>query len=492
MKFVKSNWAKKLIILLVIILLINVTIPQEVKAFDPLGVVLEQFIWAYMSPSLIFEVTLGLTLNGINIAFDSIAGLVNLITGELEDGASTFGSILRRIFIGPDTIFAGDMKIFDANIFKFLYDATASGAGDILGDTFSGQAPISIGSMADLASELSSSAGTYGHIGSSILTRVSFIVARFYIILRNICAMVMLAGLIFTGIRILISSNIPTQKTQYLMLLQDWLMGMCLLIFSHIIMVLIFEISDALVAFLAPSILNYGSFKFEILVKLFASGDSVMIITSWMMYIYIQWLTIVFAVAYLKRYIWVCILVVFAPVFAVMYAFGQKTKQIYSKWLSEFILTVFVQPFHIVIYSVLIGIPMGMSGTLSPSSGIFETIYALFAMTMIRPAEKYMRSLFGMDKGIANMASYDSGMKTVVAAAKAVVAVAATVVTGGAAAGALGAAGALAGAGKAGAALGKVGSALGKAGESTKMLDQGMKAADTANDLRKSPIRKYG
>ena len=87
-----------------------------------------------------------------------------------------------------------------------------------------------------------------------ILTNVTKAVAKFYVILRNICAIIMLAGLIFTGIRILLSSNIPTKKTQYLMLLQDWLIGMALLIFSHIIMILVFEMSDALVEALSVSI----------------------------------------------------------------------------------------------------------------------------------------------------------------------------------------------------------------------------------------------
>ena len=70
----------------------------------------------------------------------------------------------------------------------------------------------------------------------------------------------MLAGLIFTGIRILLSANIPTKKTQYLALLQDWLIGLALLIFSHIIMVLIFEVTDAITIALSKSM---GSRKYK-------------------------------------------------------------------------------------------------------------------------------------------------------------------------------------------------------------------------------------
>ena len=41
-----------------------------------------------------------------------------------------------------------------------------------------------------------------------------------------------------------------------------------------------------------------------------------------------------------------------------MYAFGQQTKPIYSKWIREYITTVLVQPFHMIVYSILISLPL--------------------------------------------------------------------------------------------------------------------------------------
>lgn len=319
----------------------------------------------------------------------------------------------------------------------------------------------------------------YADGGSTdILTNVTKAVAKFYVILRNICAIIMLAGLIFTGIRILLSANIPTKKTQYLMLLQDWLIGMALLIFSHIIMILVFELCDALVGALSVS-MGSGSIKWEIIKQMGGSFDSSAQTMALILYHWVNWLLIVFAIAYFKRFFWTCILVIFAPVMAVMYAFGQQTKQIYSNWLKEFILNAFVQPFHLVVYTVLVTFPMEIANggrwTWSWNNGT-EMIYCLMGMSMIRPAEKYLRRLFQMDKGIANMASYDSGKQTITDTAKAVgkavkaaVAIGATVATAGAAAGAIGAAGAAGAAGSAGSAAGALGSqgaagALGEAG----------------------------
>ena len=83
-------------------------------------------------------------------------------------------------------------------------------------------------------------------------------VAIIYVVLRNICALIMLAGLIFTGIRILLNSHNPQKRGTYLMLIQDWLAGMALLIFSHIIMIGIFYVSDKLVNAISVSTTGLG------------------------------------------------------------------------------------------------------------------------------------------------------------------------------------------------------------------------------------------
>lgn len=60
-------------------------------------------------------------------------------------------------------------------------------------------------------------------VGNTIMEGVRKAVARIYYLLRNICGFIMLGGLIFTGIRILTSTNIPSKKSQYLYYLQDWI-----------------------------------------------------------------------------------------------------------------------------------------------------------------------------------------------------------------------------------------------------------------------------
>lgn len=200
---------------------------------------------------------------------------------------------------------------------------------------------------------------------------------------------------------------------------------MALLIFSHIIMILIFEVSDTLVQLLRSTAVGLGSVNSYLFVRGLFSWDSAEKWICLIMLIYMIWLTIVFFISYLKRFFFVCILTVFAPLFSIMYALSRKTKQIYSSWLKEYMCIALIQPFHMIIYYVLISLPLtllkGSGGFIDMAFDIFEILYVLLAMSFIKPAEKYLRSLFGMDQGIAKVASYDSGKQTIDAVKKTVI-----------------------------------------------------------------------
>ena len=423
MKLIKSNWAKKLIIILIALMIFNLAVPQPAKAWDLAGVLMKPLFSAILGVVVSVDVTLGLFLTGIDSAINLLGGLVDAIM-ELDPSNVATGvqTSLQQIFIGPDSIFSGKVEALNANIFDYI-ERTSS--PDSATDILQGLEELGI-----TLAQGQSKAGLY-----------STAVAKLYIILRNVCALVMLAGLIYTGIRILITANIPTKKTQYLMILQDWLVGLSLLVFSHLIMILVFKMSDALTEALGLFINGYGSLNLNLTLECLASFDSSKQLICIIMLGYMVWLTIIFAIAYAKRFFWVCLLIIMAPVFATLYAFGQQTKSIYSRWLKEYLTIVLIQPFHMLVYSVLVAIPVTLSGQGFSLANINGIIYSLGAMSMIRPAEKYLRSMFGMDQGLASVASYESGKQTfdaikkvVATVGKVVIAAAATVATGGAAA----------------------------------------------------------
>ena len=425
MKFIKSSLAQKLIIILIALMIFNIAVPQQVHAADLMGILMKPLYMAVLGIVVSVDVTLGVFLCGISSSTKAVGSLVDLIIDE-KNGKQFMQSqsdVINMIFIGPDTIFSGQVDMLNANIFDYVEDVETPdyNAENILDS-------LTTGSMS-LAR------------GQSKRALYAKTVSRLYIILRNTCALVMLAGLIYTGIRILLSANVPTKKGQYLTILQDWLVGLVLLVFSHLIMILVFKMSDALTKALGLSLNGMGGLMINLVTDCVSSFDSAEQLISLLMLIYMVWLTIIFALSYMKRFFWVCLLIILAPVFSTLYAFGQQTKSMYSRWLKEYMTVVLVQPYHMLVYSVLVAIPMGMTDSGFSVHNISAKIYALGAMTMIRPAEKYLRSLFGMDQGIASVASYESGKQTfdaikkvVASVAKVVIAAAATVATSGAAA----------------------------------------------------------
>lgn len=170
MKIMKSSVIKKIIIILVLISIICSLCPKSVNA--DLGGILAWPILTLITHSV-----------GVFNNF-----LWNVLNKDQTITSSMISSVDTGHFVEPNDIFCGKYKIFSANIFSSSGSSNANG----------GASP---GAKDD----------------------VEKIVAGVYYVLRNMCGLVMLAGLIYTGIRILLSSNIPTKKTQYLILLQDWL-----------------------------------------------------------------------------------------------------------------------------------------------------------------------------------------------------------------------------------------------------------------------------
>lgn len=441
MKLSKSKFSKRLIIVLIILMIFNVVAPKKVKAWDLGGILIKPFSAIVVSNLVSIDVTIGTLLNGFSIGTDLVGSIIELFTNDKEEALNNASDGLSKLFIGPDSIFSGQVMLFNANIFEATSSSllnpidTITEITNAINSVDSGVGgKLKAISVTDASKKLSP--------GYHMITTIRKGVASVYITLRNICGFIMLAGLIFTGIRILITSNTPTKMATWRALLQDWFIGMILLIFSHVIMVGIFYVSDLLTAALSDSSNGFGGLNFNLIVKCLKSFDSAEQIICLIMLGYMIWLTIVFAVAYFKRLMWICVLTVIAPIVSVMYAFGPQTKPIYSKWLREYITTVLIQPFHVIIYYTLTAIPLKMvesSGWSLTGTNLLEIVYALAAMSFIRPAEKYIRGLFGMNQGIAELASYDSGKKTVVDIGKTAATIAVTASTAGLGGAAMGA-----------------------------------------------------
>lgn len=261
-------------------------------------------------------------------------------------------------------------------------------------------------------------------------------VAGIYEMLRNFCAIIMLCMLIYTGIRIVLSSASAGERKEWKMKLMEWVKALILLTCVHLIMIGIFYICEVLMkALKTENNLNISRQLRASVWDSFSLGEQCILL---IMYTYTTWLTVVFAISYFKRLMWIIVLIVIAPIVSMIYCFGREGKGIFGRWFREFTLAVLIQPYHYIVYYILIAIPVRLAndaGSL-PEFGFtgewFIYIYCLIAMSMIKPFEKYLRELFGMNGRVANMASYESGMQTIKAAIKTAATVVMTIGTAGA------------------------------------------------------------
>ena len=103
--------------------------------------------------------------------------------------------------------------------------------------------------------------------------------------------------------------------------------------------------------------------------------------------------TIVFLFAYLKRLLMMAFLTMIAPLVAMTYPLDKLhdgSAQALNMWIKEYIFNLLIQPFHLLIYTILVGSAMDLAQN--------NMLYAMAAIGFILPAEKLLRKFFGFDK----------------------------------------------------------------------------------------------
>lgn len=326
----------------------------------------------------------------IAIKDDDSKNIFEKIAAGLDEGAEGFYNLL----LSPEDIFSGKVQITNANIFssKFEEDGNFS-----LGDS---------------------------NLFNHLMKQIKQGTASLYYVTRNLAVVILLSLLIYTGIRIVMASNNANEKAKWKGYLYDWLKALALVMFVHLIMIGIFYICDVVTqglidSFGGDSIVTYIRMNFNKTSIFDFAGSIVYLI----MYAYVTYMTIVFLLAYFKRLFYIIVMVIVAPVVSALYALGKTGKESFNRWLKEFIMGVMVQPFQLLIYSVLFLIPMKVmtSSGVEIGTGAFTVqyatldtqIFALIAMSMIRPIEKFMRNIFGFTgTALDNVASFESGKKT--------------------------------------------------------------------------------
>ena len=402
-KFIKNNIVTKTALVILIIMLFSIITPTCSNAGIGLSLLTKPYSAMVMRTIDGFNALLA-TLFASDEKMNSIAETVKDI-GDVDSTKNLFEKIAEgldecqdgfyNLLLSPDDIFSNRVQVTNANIFS---------------DKFSEDGKLSLSDW---------------NLFNHLMKQLKQAVAQLYYIMRNLAIVILLSLLIYTGIRIVLASPNAGEKAKWKMLLYDWIKALALVMFVHIIMIGVFYVSEIITDGLQSTLVSDNTIVTEIRRNFDSTSvlDAVGNIIYVIMYGYITYLTIVFLISYFKRLFFIMTMVVIAPLNASLYALGRTGKERFNKWFKEFVWGVMVQPFHMLIYSILVLIPIKImnSSGITVGSGVLEThfgtfdaqVYALIAISMIRPIEKYMRGIFGFgETALDNVASFDSGKKT--------------------------------------------------------------------------------
>lgn len=426
-KLLKGSITKKTILVLIIMILCNFVIPNCSRAMDG-GVLLD--------PIKMFISFIGdAAISGVNMCFtgqwigasDSKATPEGGVTDEWKNNwAEGWGDVIDwpTILVTPEDIFSGKVLGLNVNFLREIgdnYEDVGDNNGDGL-DTVRDSLNVSTDNPI----------GTEGY--KSALTKLRAEIAKWYNLIRNLCAAALFCVLIYIGIRMTISS-ISEERAKYKSMMVNWVVAICLVFFLHYIMAVIMFVTEGAVniigsgldsssytvkkpgtdteeRFVIKTPVNIGGngtgvsdydegnrpiakvYNLMELTRVYVSLENRGLAFAYLLvYLVLVVYTIIFIFKYLKRFMYMAFLTLIAPIIALTYPIDKindGNAQAFNKWLTEYLFNALLQPLHLLIYMVLIGTAVDLVQV--------NFIYAIVALMFVSQAEKLLKGFFGLDK----------------------------------------------------------------------------------------------
>ncbi|MBR6033576.1 MAG: hypothetical protein IKP28_02385 [Clostridia bacterium] len=218
-------------------------------------------------------------------------------------------------------------------------------------------------------------------------------IASFYIAFRNLAIAMSLVSLIYIGIRMAISS-VAEDKARYKQLLINWVVGFALIFVLHFIIIIMLTANDMLIKAIGDGTVNNTRYMTTLQRQVWYIPLTISF-SSLFMYCILLVISLVFLIRYIKRMLTVSFLITISPLVCVTYAVdkvGNNKAEILNTWLREFLYNVLIQPFHCIIYAVLIGIAMKLVSRTADFGGM---LYAVILTLSIFSVEKLIKEIFG-------------------------------------------------------------------------------------------------
>ena len=252
--------------------------------------------------------------------------------------------------------------------------------------------------------------------GGSIVLEIRQNVATWYYALRSLAVAILLAVLVFIGIRLAITS-VASERAKYMDMLKNWAVSFALIFVLHYLIVFIIQLNGSLVTLFynAGSNMTYsGGFSLidihgngydDILKSLADQMFDPRVIessTAILIFFLLIGMTFTFLVNYIKRFLTIGFLILISPLITITYSIdkmGDGKAQALNTWMKEFLLNVLIQPFHAVIYLAFshaaISIATNSSDIASTSSALAALIFSLLTFKFMWDAEKIVKEIFG-------------------------------------------------------------------------------------------------
>lgn len=215
-------------------------------------------------------------------------------------------------------------------------------------------------------------------------------VSGWYYGIRNLAIIISLLVLVYIGIRMAIST-LSDDKAKYKKMLVSWIQSFILIFFLHYIMIIAMGLQRVLMNVI-PRV--DGQAEREICGmcwKMIWVSHGWNILWFGILYWVLTYYQVKFFFLYAKRMISTAFLMVIAPLITVTYSIDKVSDnkaQAFGAWLKEFVVNIFIQPVHIVVYLIFI--------TSASELAIKVPLLMIVFLGALSRGEKIIKGLFGM------------------------------------------------------------------------------------------------
>lgn len=311
------------------------------------------------------------------------------------------------------------------NVSLFTPFANKSYAETTVSDTIDGVAgiilypakliPLILGRLIDLILALFSGSGGNITLGDIIfnnveITKIDFFnfnssseavnsirksVATWYYAFRNIASIILIVILLYTGIRMAMST-VSKDKAKYNEMLVNWIISIALLYVLHFLIQVIILINNQLVGIFAKS---YSSVDLSDPMNLMfnnalkSTGFTEEMGAS-LCYVLLLGMTFVFLLSYIKRMVTIAFLIVISPLVTITYSVDKMRdgkSQALNIWFKEITYNILIQPFHCITYLFLTETGMTI---LQNEKSISAIIISTMMVYFMYESEKIIKHIF--------------------------------------------------------------------------------------------------